>query len=155
RWPPAPPRRPADPPGLAWPAAGSGLGWLSAPAGRPFASTPPPRGSPPRPARPRTARRRADAGRGGAAPRDCGRRWNFDWSSSCHTSCEEFGCALLGLRFGLLHRSRVTWWLGVVLNDKLQRPGLVLARLAGGQGQGHVDPGLDAPSGDDLPLDHH
>ena len=42
--------------------------------GRPFASTPSPRRSRPRPARPRTARRRADPGRGGAAPRDCGRR---------------------------------------------------------------------------------
>jgi hypothetical protein len=58
-----------------------------------------------------------------------------------HALCEHLGCPLLGLRVGLLQRSRVIGWLGVVLNDQLQRPGLVLARLAGGQGQGHVDPG--------------
>jgi hypothetical protein len=58
-----------------------------------------------------------------------------------HASCEDLGCALLRLRFGLLQRSRVVGWLGVVLNDELQRPGLVLARFAGCQGQGHVDPG--------------
>src|SRR5215218_8599771 len=48
-----------------------------------------------------------------------------------HASCEDFGCApLLGLCFGLLQRSRVVGGLGVVLDDQLQGPGLVLARLA-------------------------
>ena len=42
-----------------------------------------PRRRRPPPARPRTARRRTDPGRGGAAPRDSGRRRDFDWSWRC------------------------------------------------------------------------
>jgi hypothetical protein len=61
-------------------------------------------------------------------------------------------CLVCGSAFPAIPSRRVA---GVVLDDELQRPGLVLARLAGRQGQGHVDPGRDAAGSDDLALDHH